>query len=327
MYVVLSMESSFFGQGQKFYLVEKLMHIHMHPIEGLHVAELPPNFTDRLEVEKFGPQNRRWCALCFLTFSWRPYTFSSSKRVSICLIDSAPASLTSLVNSPPIWAPTRCVRWNSAVETGCPSTLLSWITRFGIEVGNSFDWKCEGRMAGALSVVGSSIFDPKACPCLCLDAAPSSNMSVKAGNGDLVWQRNSFRRKRLSRRGTMEMGSSFVDSWNGWRLEAKLLSSIVNRSSRRRHKARRLLVVSELAGQYEDSFEDVKTVRKWVRIVGFWFFLICFLWILCKNCCRFSFFRCWCFHVFIFWSNVVIFSISWEASHYASLKIRHGCSD
>ncbi|CBI16369.3 unnamed protein product, partial [Vitis vinifera] len=55
------------------------------------------------------------------------------------------------------------------------------------------------------------------------------------------------------------MGSSFVDSWHEWRLEAKVLSSIVNKSSRRQHKARRLLVVSEVAGQYEDSFEDVKT--------------------------------------------------------------------
>ncbi|KAJ9698003.1 hypothetical protein PVL29_007216 [Vitis rotundifolia] len=114
-------------------------------------------------------------------------------------------------------------------------------------------------MAGALSVVGSSIFDPKTCPCLCLDALPSSNMSVKAGGGDLVWQRNSVGKKRLSRPGTVEMGSSFVDSWHEWRLEAKVLSSIVNKSSRRQHKARRLVVVSEVAGQYEDSFEDVKT--------------------------------------------------------------------
>lgn len=117
-------------------------------------------------------------------------------------------------------------------------------------------------MSGALSVVGSSIFDPKTCPCLCLDALPSSNMSIKAGGGDLVWQRNSVGKKRLSRQGTVEMGSSFVDSWHEWRLEAKVLSSIVNKSSRRQHKARRLLVVSEVAGQYEDSFEDVKTVRK-----------------------------------------------------------------
>lgn len=76
-------------------------------------------------------------------------------------------------------------------------------------------------------------------------------------------------RKRLSRPGTVEMGSSFLDSWHDWRLEAKVLSSVVNRSSRRQHKARRLVVVGELAGQYEDSFEDVKTVRKLVTVAGF----------------------------------------------------------
>ncbi|GAB2231556.1 hypothetical protein Droror1_Dr00010564 [Drosera rotundifolia] len=45
---------------------------------------------------------------------------------------------------------------------------------------------------------------------------------------------------------------------------------VVGRScSRRPKKGRRLVVVSELAGQYEDSFKDVKTVAEFVQFAEF----------------------------------------------------------
>ncbi|XWS52529.1 hypothetical protein CRYUN_Cryun11dG0078500 [Craigia yunnanensis] len=114
-------------------------------------------------------------------------------------------------------------------------------------------------MVRALSVVGSSVMDSHTGPCLCLDALPSTNMNLKGG-GELVLQKNSMKRKHVAARpGSLELCSSFVDSWLDWRLSSKMIPGIVNRSSRKQRKDRRLAIVNELAGQYEDSFEDVKT--------------------------------------------------------------------
>lgn len=107
-------------------------------------------------------------------------------------------------------------------------------------------------MVGALSVV-----DPHTSPCLCLDALPTTNIGLKS-SGDLVLQRSSMKRKQLTRPGSLELGSSFVDSWHDWRLSSKAISGTVSKSSRKQRKDRRLVVVNELGGQYEDSFEDVK---------------------------------------------------------------------
>ncbi|XP_011025534.1 PREDICTED: uncharacterized protein LOC105126381 [Populus euphratica] len=107
-------------------------------------------------------------------------------------------------------------------------------------------------MVGALSVV-----DPHTSPCLCLDALPTTNNGLKS-SGDLVLQRSSMKRKQLTRPGSLELGSSFVDSWHDWRLSSKAISGIVSKSSRKQRKDRGLVVVNELGGQYEDSFEDVK---------------------------------------------------------------------
>jgi hypothetical protein len=117
------------------------------------------------------------------------------------------------------------------------------------------------RMVGALYAVASSVVDSHSSPCLCLDALPSTNMNFKSG-GDLVLQRNSMARKHFSKPGSVELSSSFIDSGRQLRLSKKALSGIVHRSSRKQRKERRLVIVNELAGQYEDSFEDVKTVRK-----------------------------------------------------------------
>ncbi|KAJ6692013.1 CHAPERONIN-LIKE RBCX PROTEIN 2 CHLOROPLASTIC [Salix purpurea] len=105
-------------------------------------------------------------------------------------------------------------------------------------------------MVGALSVVGSSVVDAHTSPCLCLDALPG---------GDLVLQRSLIKRKQLARPVSLELRSSFVDSWHDWRLSSKVISVIVSKnSSRKQRKDRGLVVVNELAGQYEDSFGDVK---------------------------------------------------------------------
>ncbi|KAL9455172.1 hypothetical protein AB3S75_010559 [Citrus x aurantiifolia] len=114
-------------------------------------------------------------------------------------------------------------------------------------------------MVGALSVVGSSVMDSHAGPCLCLDALPTS---VKGG-GELVLRRNSsVKRKKVKVAArSLELGSSFVDSWDDWRLSSKVISNMVNRSSRKQkeRRGRRPVIVNEVGGQYEDSFEDVKT--------------------------------------------------------------------
>ncbi|KAM3693329.1 hypothetical protein ACJW31_08G157400 [Castanea mollissima] len=113
-------------------------------------------------------------------------------------------------------------------------------------------------MVGALSILGSSVVDSHTSPCLCLDALPSTNMNLKSG-GDLVFHRNSMSRKRLGKLGSVELRSSFIDSGRDLRLSRKALSGIVNRNSRKQRKDRRLVIVNELGGQYEDTFEDVKT--------------------------------------------------------------------
>ncbi|XP_075633226.1 chaperonin-like RbcX protein 2, chloroplastic [Castanea sativa] len=113
-------------------------------------------------------------------------------------------------------------------------------------------------MVGALSIMGSSVVDSHTSPCLCLDALPSTNMNLKSG-GDLVFHRNSMSRKRLGKLGSVELRSSFIDSGRDLRLSRKALSGIVNRNSRKQRKDRRFVIVNELGGQYEDTFEDVKT--------------------------------------------------------------------
>ncbi|KAI3449965.1 hypothetical protein Pfo_006630 [Paulownia fortunei] len=102
-------------------------------------------------------------------------------------------------------------------------------------------------MAGAVSVVGSSLVDIKTCPCLCLDALPSCNLS----GGDLILRRHSIGRKHVPRLGSLELSSSFLDYSS-----MRALSGAKN--LRKQRKNRSLVVVDELAGQYEDNFEDVK---------------------------------------------------------------------
>ncbi|KAB2615381.1 hypothetical protein D8674_021969 [Pyrus ussuriensis x Pyrus communis] len=112
-------------------------------------------------------------------------------------------------------------------------------------------------VGAALSVVGSSVVDSHTSPCLCLDALPTTAMNLKSG-GEMVLQRNSMARKHVVKPGSLELGSSFIDFGHDRRFSMKALPVTRNRSTRKR-KNRGFVIVNELAGQYEDSFEDVKT--------------------------------------------------------------------
>ncbi|XP_042513961.1 chaperonin-like RbcX protein 2, chloroplastic [Macadamia integrifolia] len=114
-------------------------------------------------------------------------------------------------------------------------------------------------MVGALSMVGSAVVDSHTCPCLCLDSLSSSGMNFKSA-GDVGLYRNFMGRKKFKRHGSLELSSSFVDAWQEWRLPAKVFPRFVNgQHLRKQNKGRSLVIVSEVAGQYEDSFDDVKT--------------------------------------------------------------------
>lgn len=128
---------------------------------------------------------------------------------------------------------------------------------------------------GAFSVVGSSMVDTHIGPCLCLDSLVSNHM-------------NSLSKKRdLPRPGSLELSSSFVDSK---KFSTKALSRI--KSSKKQRKTRSLVIVNEVAGQYEDSFEDVKAVRTESPLNYFQFFyriFVCKLIIFVLNAIYHSF--------------------------------------
>lgn len=112
-------------------------------------------------------------------------------------------------------------------------------------------------MVGALSIVGSSVMDSHTGPCLCVDALPST----KSGGGDVVlWKNLMGRKQHLVKHGgrtrTMELSSSFTDPGKEWKLK-------FSRSCKKQQGGnnRRVNIVNELGGQYEDTFEDVKAVH------------------------------------------------------------------
>ncbi|MED6159458.1 hypothetical protein PIB30_042532 [Stylosanthes scabra] len=98
-------------------------------------------------------------------------------------------------------------------------------------------------MMSALSVVGTSLVDSY----LCVDALPSTATITGGVNGG--------NKHSLVRRGSnVELSSSFVDGVREWKLS-------VNRSFKKQRKDhhRRVGIVNELGGQYEETFNDVKT--------------------------------------------------------------------
>ncbi|MBA0719663.1 hypothetical protein Golax_007320 [Gossypium laxum] len=115
-------------------------------------------------------------------------------------------------------------------------------------------------MVGALSMVGSSVMDSQTGPCLCLDALPSTNMNLKTSAELGMQRRHSMKRKHaMARPGCLELSSSFVDSWHDSRLSSKVIPGIMSKNLRKQRKDRKLVVVDNLGGQYEDTFSDVKT--------------------------------------------------------------------
>ncbi|XP_022148835.1 chaperonin-like RbcX protein 2, chloroplastic [Momordica charantia] len=105
---------------------------------------------------------------------------------------------------------------------------------------------------GASFVVGAPVLDS---PALCLDSPPITSMSLRSG-GDLVLRRKSKAKNRLAMPGsTLDLRSSFVNSGGEWRLSA---GAVGHRSRRNQRRNRRLVIANEFAGQYEDSFDDVK---------------------------------------------------------------------
>jgi len=111
-------------------------------------------------------------------------------------------------------------------------------------------------MVGAISVIGTSLMDSHTGPCLCVDALPTTNMNLKIGCGDVVLWKNLVGKKHLEKRGgrTMGLSSSFTDPGREWRVKFS------KSCKKQRSEDRRFTIVSELGGQYEDTFEDVKTV-------------------------------------------------------------------
>ncbi|KAL0410698.1 UNVERIFIED_CONTAM: Chaperonin-like RbcX protein 2, chloroplastic [Sesamum latifolium] len=109
-------------------------------------------------------------------------------------------------------------------------------------------------MAGATSV--KSFTDSlSSCPCLCLDSMSSTRLRIT-----LYSYRSTGRRRQLTKLRMTDLSSSFLDTWHDWRLSSRMLSScIMSDSSRKRQKQPQgLIVVDELGGQYEDTFNDVK---------------------------------------------------------------------
>lgn len=95
---------------------------------------------------------------------------------------------------------------------------------------------------GAWFVVGSSVLDSPNSACLCIEGNMRSSPKKK---------------KILGSSRNLELGSSFIDSTIVFRLSSKSVSGIANRRSKKK-----LLIVNEdVAGNYDDTFGDVKTVK------------------------------------------------------------------
>ena len=92
-------------------------------------------------------------------------------------------------------------------------------------------------MVGGISVVGTSVVDSHTSPCLCLDSLTSKTQT---------------KGEHKFRPGSLELRSSFIHS--------KYLAKTVP-SCKNQRKAKGLVVVNELGGQYEDTFRDIQAVR------------------------------------------------------------------
>lgn len=92
-------------------------------------------------------------------------------------------------------------------------------------------------------MVGSSVMDSHTSPCLCVDSLTS-----KPHVNHTKSEQKAVGKKHLFLPGSLELRSSFVHS----KYSAK------TPSSKKIRKARGLVVVNEIGGQYEESFRDVQ---------------------------------------------------------------------
>ncbi|KAK4428812.1 Chaperonin-like RbcX protein 2, chloroplastic [Sesamum alatum] len=109
-------------------------------------------------------------------------------------------------------------------------------------------------MAGATSV--KSFTDSFwSCPCLCLESMSSTRVNITSYSYVSTRRRRQLKNLRMT-----DLSSSFLDTWHNCRLPSRMLSScIMSDSSRKRQRQPQgLIVVDELGGQYEDTFNDVK---------------------------------------------------------------------
>ncbi|KAM7278909.1 hypothetical protein ACFE04_006043 [Oxalis oulophora] len=69
------------------------------------------------------------------------------------------------------------------------------------------------------------------------------------------------RRKQISssKPKSLDLKSSFTNSWQGWRISTKVATLSTSWKHNGNNKHRKFVLVNELGGQYEDTFEDVKT--------------------------------------------------------------------
>lgn len=67
--------------------------------------------------------------------------------------------------------------------------------------------------------------------------------------------------------GGLELSSAFFNSWQDWRRSKRFTINGGGRSLAKKKRKGASVIVSEVAGQYEDSFEDVKSVNPCIIIL------------------------------------------------------------
>ncbi|KAJ9556221.1 hypothetical protein OSB04_010835 [Centaurea solstitialis] len=95
-------------------------------------------------------------------------------------------------------------------------------------------------MVGGISVVGSSVVDSHTSPCLCVDALASKTHMNHTKSGHKSVPKKHF--------GSVKLRSSFIH----------FKYAVKTPFSKKQRKARGLVVVNELGGQYDDTFYDVQ---------------------------------------------------------------------
>ncbi|CAJ1971554.1 unnamed protein product [Sphenostylis stenocarpa] len=88
------------------------------------------------------------------------------------------------------------------------------------------------------------------CPCFCVEARSTPTRVSAVCNSPSL----SLKRKHLLRRGTMKLSSSFFESHS--------VNTSLKKQGRHKKRTKRLTIVNELGGQYEETFHDVKKVLK-----------------------------------------------------------------